>query len=49
MADIVKTVKNEMTFEKILATAMHTPGVKINREKVSSKGTDKILLRRYYC
>ena len=35
MADIVKTVKNEMTFEKILATAMHTPGVKINREKLA--------------
>ena len=30
MADIVKTVKNEMTFEKILAATMHTPGVKIN-------------------
>ena len=37
MADIVKTVKNEMTFEKILATAMHTPGVKINREKFLRK------------
>lgn len=37
MADIVKTVKNEMTFEKILAAAMHTPGVKINREKFLRK------------
>lgn len=38
MADIVKTVKNEMTFEKILATAIHTPGVKIDRAKFLRKG-----------
>ena len=37
MADIVKAVKNEMTFEKILAAAMHTPGVRINREKFLRK------------
>lgn len=37
MADIVKAVKNEMTFEKVLAAAMHTPGVRINREKFLRK------------
>lgn len=37
MADIVQKVKNELTFENVLMTAMRTPGVKINREKFLRK------------
>lgn len=37
MANIVEAVKNEMTFEKVLMTAMRTPGVKINRAKFLKK------------
>jgi hypothetical protein len=37
MADIVKAVKNELTLEKVLSTAMRTPGVKINRAKFLRK------------
>ena len=37
MADIVKAVKNELTLEKVLSTAMRTPGVKINRAKFLKK------------
>ena len=37
MADIVKAVKNELTLEKVLSTAMWTPGVKINRAKFLKK------------
>ncbi len=38
MANIVDKVKNEMTFENILSTAIKTPGVKVNREKFGSSG-----------
>lgn len=31
MADIIQAVKNELTFENVLVTAMKVPGVKINR------------------
>ena len=37
MPDIVKAVKDELTFEKVLMAAMHTPGVKINRAKFLRK------------
>lgn len=37
MADIVKAVKNELTFENVLTMAMKTPGVKINRVKFLKK------------
>lgn len=37
MAKIAQRIKNEMTFENILMAAMHTPGVKINREKFLRK------------
>lgn len=37
MANIVQTVKNELTFENVLMSAMRTPGVKINREKFLKK------------
>ena len=37
MADIVQKLKNELTFEEVLMTAMKTPGVKINREKFLHK------------
>ena len=37
MANIIKSVKDELTFENVLLTAMRTPGVKINREKFLRK------------
>jgi len=37
MSDIVDMVENELTFEKVLMAAMHTPGVKINRTKFLRK------------
>ena len=37
MNDIIKNVKNKITLEKILMMAMHTPGVKINRETFLKK------------
>lgn len=37
MADIVKAVKNDLTLEKVLSTAMRTPGVKINRARFLRK------------
>lgn len=40
MDDIVQ-VKNELTFEKILAVALKTPGVKINRAKFLRKELQK--------
>ena len=43
MADLISTVKNELTFENVLLTAMRTPGVKINRAKFLKKE-----LIRYY-
>ena len=50
MANIIKSVKDELTFENVLLTAMRTPGVKINREKFLRKKliTQKPqILRRY--
>ena len=35
--EIVNKIKNELTFEKVLMTAMKTPGVKINRAKFLRK------------
>ena len=32
MADVLQTIKNELTLEKILAAAIKTPGVKIRRD-----------------
>ena len=32
MAEIMQTIKNELTLEKILATAIKTPGVKVRRD-----------------
>lgn len=37
MANIIETVKNELTFENVLMKAMHTPGVKVNRIKFLQK------------
>ena len=37
MANLVETVKDELTFEKVLALAIRTPGVKINRAKFLKK------------
>lgn len=37
MADIIQTVKEELTFENVLMAAVRTPGVKINREKFLRK------------
>ncbi len=37
MVDLVKGMKDELTFEKVLMTAIRTPGVKINREKFLRK------------
>lgn len=37
MANIVQTIKNELTFENVLVTAMQTPGVKIDRAKFLKK------------
>ena len=37
MANIVQTIKNELTFENVLMTAMQTPGVKIDRAKFLKK------------
>ena len=41
MANIVESAKNELTFEKVLMTAMRTPGVKINRAKFLQKELTK--------
>ena len=41
MANIVEVAKNELTFEKVLITAMRTPGVKINRAKFLQKELTK--------
>lgn len=37
MANIIETVKNELTFDNVLKMAMHTPGVKIERTKFLRK------------
>lgn len=37
MADIIKRIKEELTFENVLMEAMHTPGVKINRAEFLRK------------
>ncbi|WP_194611870.1 hypothetical protein [Clostridium vitabionis] len=37
MADLVEKIKSEVTFEKVLMTAMKTPGVKINRAQFLRK------------
>ena len=37
MANVVATMKNQLTFENVLALAMKTPGVKINREQFLRK------------
>lgn len=37
MADIIQAVKNELTFENVLMTAMRTPGVKIDRARFLRK------------
>ncbi|MCC8089875.1 MAG: hypothetical protein LIO55_00430 [Oscillospiraceae bacterium] len=37
MANAMQTIKNDLTFEKVLMTAMRTPGVKINRAKFLQK------------
>jgi hypothetical protein len=37
MDKLVGTVKNELTFENVLTTAMKTPGVKINRSQFLRK------------
>lgn len=37
MADVIQAVKNELTFENILTTAMKAPGVKIDRAKFLRK------------
>ncbi|MCD7861316.1 MAG: hypothetical protein LUG25_05365 [Oscillospiraceae bacterium] len=37
MANAMQTIKNDLTFEKVLMTAMRTPGVKINRAKFLRK------------
>ena len=37
MANIVQTIKNELTLENVLMTAMRTPGVKIDRAKFLKK------------
>ena len=41
MAGIVETVKNELTFDKVIMTALRTPGVKINRAKFLQKELTK--------
>lgn len=41
MADLVKKIKEEITFENILATAMKTPGVKISRDSFLRKELKK--------
>ena len=43
MANLVEKVNSELTFEKILMTAMKTPGVRINRAQFLRKE-----LRKYY-
>lgn len=43
MADIIPAPKGELSFERILATAMRAPGVKINRAKFLKKE-----LMKYY-
>jgi hypothetical protein len=37
MADLVESIKENLTFENVLMTAMHTPGVKIDRTKFLKK------------
>jgi hypothetical protein len=37
MPDLIKAAKNEITLDKILASAMKTPGIKINRAKFLKK------------
>ena len=37
MPEVVQSVKGELTFEKVLMIAMHTPGVRINRTKFLKK------------
>ena len=37
MANVIQTIKNELTFENVLMTAMRTPGIKINRTKFLKK------------
>lgn len=41
MDDVVQNVKNEITFENVLAAAMKVPGVKINRAKFLRKELKK--------
>ena len=41
MANIVQKAKDELTFENILAAAMKTPGVKVNRAKFLKKELKK--------
>lgn len=41
MANIIKKVKNELTFENVLRAAMKTPGVHINRAKFLRKELKK--------
>ncbi len=37
MANAMQTIKDDLTFENVLMTAMRTPGVKINRAKFLQK------------
>ena len=41
MANVLQKVKNELTFENVLATALKAPGVKVNRAKFLRKELKK--------